>query len=192
MRLTDSRNTDHYSSTAIALHWAVALLIVASFTIGLYMVGIEVSPRKLRLYSWHKWVGVTIALLMLVRIGWRLTHPAPALPTTMVRWERMLASGTHLLLYALLLAVPITGWLMSSASGFPVVYFGVVPLPDLVGKDKALAETLKLVHFILNKTLLVLVVLHVAAALKHHFRDRDTILARMLPFLKRAATTKEA
>ena len=184
-------DTDRYSRTAIALHWIVALLIVLSFSIGLYMVGLEVSPRMLRLYSWHKWVGVTIALLMFVRIGWRLTHPAPALPATMARWERTLATGTHLLLYVLLVALPLTGWLMSSASGFPVVYFGVVPLPDLVHKDKALAEVLRITHYVLNKTLLALVTLHVAAALKHHFRDRDTVLARMLPLRKRAVNIKE-
>jgi cytochrome b561 len=102
------------------------------------------------------------------------------------------ATGTHVLLYMLLLAIPVTGWLMSSASGFPVVYFGVLPLPDLVAKDKSLADALKLVHYALNKTLLVLVVLHVAAALKHHVLDRDDVLVRMLPFLKPRSPGKEA
>lgn len=175
---------ERYTATAIALHWVVAALIAGAFAIGLIAVELAVSPQKLKLYSWHKWIGVSIALLALVRITWRLWHPAPALPSGMRRWEQHVATGTHVLLYMLLLAVPVTGWLMSSASGFPVVYFGVLPLPDLVAKDKALADTLKLVHYALNKTLLVLVVLHVAAALKHHVLDHDDVLTRMLPFLK--------
>lgn len=184
--------TDRYTSTAIALHWMVAALIVGSFVIGLVAVELAVSPQKLRLYSWHKWIGVSIAVLALARLGWRLWHPAPALPPGMRRWERRAAAGSHALLYTLLLAVPVTGWLMSSAAGFPVVYFGVLPLPDLVAKDKALADTLKLVHYALNKTLLVLVLLHVTAALKHHFVDRDEVLVRMLPFLKPRRSGKEA
>jgi cytochrome b561 len=173
-----------YTATAIALHWAMAVLIVAAFAIGLYAVALAVSPLKLKLFSWHKWVGVTIFLLLVARLAWRLRHPAPALPASMPGWERAAANVSHALLYVLMLAVPLTGWLTSSAAGFPVVYFGVLPLPDLVGKDKALYEALKLVHYTLNKTLLVLVLVHVAAALKHHFLDRDTILTRMLPRLR--------
>ncbi len=180
-----------YTAIAIALHWVVALLIVAAFTIGLYAVALEVSPLKLKLYSWHKWVGVTIALLAVARLAWRWRHPAPALPAGMARWEQFVASGTHVILYMLLFALPLTGWLMSSASGFPVVYFGVLPLPDLVAKNKELADLLKTVHYGLNKTLLVLVVLHAAAALKHHVLDRDDVLTRMLPFLKPRAPGKE-
>ena len=173
-----------YTGTAIALHWAVAVLIAGAFVIGLIAVALPVSPQKLKLFSWHKWIGVSIALLALVRLAWRLWHAAPALPAGMRRWEQHVAAGTHALLYMLLLAVPVTGWLMSSAAGFPVVFLGVLPLPDLVAKDKALADTLKLVHDLLNKTLLVLVVLHVAAAVKHHVVDRDDVLTRMLPVLK--------
>jgi cytochrome b561 len=180
-----------YTATAIALHWAVAVLIVAAFAIGMYAVALEVSPQKLKLYSWHKWIGVTIALLAVVRITWRWLHPAPPLPAAMARWEQLVASGTHVLLYALLFALPVTGWLMSSAAGFPVVYFGVLPLPDLVGKNKELADLLKTVHYWLNKTLLVLVALHAAAALKHHVLDRDDVLVRMLPFLKPRSPGKE-
>lgn len=180
-----------YTGTAIALHWAVAALIASALFIGLTMVELAVSPQKLKLYSWHKWIGVSIALLALVRLAWRFWHPAPALPASMRRWEQQLATGTHVLLYTLLLVVPVSGWLMSSASGFPVVYLGVLPLPDLVAKDKALADTLKLLHFAFNKTLLVLIVLHVAAALKHHILDRDDVLVRMLPFLKPRVSGKE-
>jgi cytochrome b561 len=172
--------TTHYTRTAIALHWIVAVLIALAFGIGLYAVGIEVSPQKLKLYSWHKWLGVTVFLLAAARLAWRAWHAAPAPLATLRPWERRLAGATHALLYVLLLAVPVTGWLMSSAAGFPVVYLGAVQLPDLVGKNKELGETLKTVHFVLNKTMLALVGLHIAAALKHHYVDRDNTLRRML------------
>jgi cytochrome b561 len=166
------------------LHWLVALMILCSATLGLYMVDLQLSPAKLKLYSWHKWLGVTIFLVAVVRLGWRLTHPAPALPATVPAWQQRSAALTHALLYVLLFAIPLSGWLMSSALGVQVVYFGVLPLPDLVEKDKVLGEQLKLAHFSLNVTLLVLVVLHVAAALKHHFLDRDEVLHRMLPAVR--------
>jgi cytochrome b561 len=102
----------------------------------------------------------------------------------MPRWQRVAAAANHVLLYALLLMIPVSGWLMSSASGVPVVYLGLIPLPDLVGKDKALADQLKLAHEALNWTLIALIVLHVAAALKHHFVERDEVLPSMLPLIK--------
>lgn len=174
-----------YTRTAIALHWLVALFILGSFVVGTYMVALDLSPWKLKVYSWHKWDGVTIFLLVVVRLVWRLFHPAPPLPATMRPWEHNVAGVAHALLYLLMLAVPISGWLMSSAAGIPVVYFGVLQLPDLVAKNKELFELLKTVHYVLNKTLLALIVLHVAAAVKHHVVDRDDVLVRMLPFLAR-------
>jgi cytochrome b561 len=173
-----------YSAAAIGLHWLVALMILCSATLGLYMVDLQLSPTKLKLYSWHKWLGVTIFLVAAVRLVWRLTHPAPDLPATVPSWQRRAAALTHALLYLLLFVIPLSGWLMSSALGVQVVYFGVLPLPDLVEKDKALGEQLKLAHLALNVTLLTLVVLHVAAALKHHFLDRDEVLHRMLPAVR--------
>jgi cytochrome b561 len=170
-----------YGATAIALHWLVALLLLCGAAMGLYMVGLELSPAKLKLYSWHKWVGVSIFLVALVRVLWRLTHPAPPPPASLPAWQQRAAWQTHALLYLLLFAIPLSGWLMSSALGVQVVYFGVLPLPDLVQKDKVLGEQLKLLHLSLNVTLLLLVALHVAAALKHHLLDRDDVLRRMLP-----------
>lgn len=171
-----------YTRTAIALHWLVAVLILCSFALGLYMVELKLSPTKLKLYSWHKWLGVTIWLLIVVRLAWRLTHKPPPMPA-MPAWQRIAASITHVALYLLVLTIPISGWLFSSASGFPVVYLGVLQLPDLVAKDKALAEVLKEVHGTLNWLMLTLVIVHVGAALKHHLIDRDSVLHRMLPLL---------
>jgi cytochrome b561 len=174
---------ERYTGVAVALHWLIALLILGSFVVGTYMVNLGLSPWKLKVYSWHKWTGVTIFLLVALRLAWRVTHSPPALPAAIPAWQRHAAAIAHVLLYSLMLAVPLSGWVISSAGGFPVVYFGVFQLPDLVVKDKGLFELMKLVHFGLNKALLLLVLLHVAAALKHHYVDRDAVLARMVPFL---------
>lgn len=177
-----ARAASGYTRTAIVLHWLVAALIVAAFGLGLYMVDLKLSPAKLKLYSWHKWLGVTIWLLVVARLLWRATHKPPALPA-MAGWQRAAAHVTHVALYVLLLAIPVSGWMFSSASGFPVVYLGVLQLPDLVAKDKALAGVLKEVHETLNWTLFAIVILHVVAAVKHHIVDRDAVLHRMLPLL---------
>ena len=174
----------HYTNTAIALHWLVFVLIACGFTLAVYMVGLPLSPQKLKYFSWHKWIGVTVFLLAVVRLAWRLTHTAPALPATMPPWQRRAAAANLVALYALILVIPPTGWLYSSATGVPTVYLGLVQLPDLLAKDKELAEQLKLVHVTLNFTMLALVIVHAAAALKHHFVDRDDVLRRMLPFVK--------
>ncbi len=173
-----------YTRTAIGFHWLIALLIFSTFPLGLYMHGLPFSPRQLQLISYHKWLGVTIFMLAFLRVLWRLGHPAPPLPDTLPAWQRLAALATHHLLYLLLIVIPLSGWLMSSAKGVPVVYLGLVPLPDLVDRDKALGELLARVHQVLNLALAVLVVTHVLAALKHHFLDRDDVLVRMIPILK--------
>lgn len=174
-----------YSRTAIALHWLIALLIFCAFPLGITMADLPFSPGRLKLYSYHKWLGVTVFLLALARLLWRLKHPAPPPPAGMPAWQRIASVATHHLLYALILAVPISGWLMSSAKGFQTVYLGLVPLPDLLSKDKALGESLLLAHQVLNFALGALVITHLTAALKHHFIDRDEVLGRMIPFLDR-------
>jgi len=174
-----------YTPPAIALHWLIALIVFVSFPVGLYMVDLALSPTKLKIYSYHKWAGVTVFGLALLRVLWRATHAAPALPASMPRWQQAAAHGTHLLLYLLLLAIPLSGWLMSSALGFQTVYFGVLPIPDLLAKNKELGERLELLHMLLNYTMATLVAAHIAAALKHHLVDRDDTLIRMLPILRR-------
>ncbi|MBZ0096114.1 MAG: cytochrome b [Sulfuricella sp.] len=171
-----------YTGTAISLHWLVAFLILAAFPLGLTMSALALSPLKLKLISYHKWLGVTVLLLAAARLAWRATHTPPPLPAAMPAWERYAAHGLHHLLYVLLFAIPLSGWLMSSAKGFQTVYLGVLPLPDLISKDKALGDVLKEVHGMLNYGMLGLVAAHAGAALKHQFIDRDGILARMLPF----------
>lgn len=170
-----------YSSAAIALHWIVAVLILFNLAFGLYTVGLPLSPQKLKLFSWHKWVGVTIFALVSVRLLWRLFHQPPALPATMKPWEVIAAHASHVLLYVLFFAAPLTGWLFSSAAGFQTVYLGIVPIPDLLSKNKEVAEVLKVAHHWINYALAAVIVVHAAAALKHHYIDRDDVLVRMLP-----------
>jgi cytochrome b561 len=174
-----------YGAVAIVLHWLMVVLIIASWALGLYMVDLQFSPQKLKYISWHKWLGVTIFMLALCRIAWRITHPAPPPPDAMPSWQRTAMSVSHFLLYFLTLAIPLSGWLFSSASGVPTVYLGWAQLPDLVAKDKLVAELLRQAHMLLNGTLFVVVCIHIAAALKHHFVDRDDVLVRMLPFLRK-------
>jgi cytochrome b561 len=183
-QLSSETEAQHYTRSAILLHWLTVALIAVSVCIGLYMVELKLSPLKLRLYSWHKWVGVTIFLIVAARLMWRTWHPAPGPPVNSPRWQRAAAAINHWALYVLLICIPISGWLMSSAFGVTVKYFGVIPLPDLVEKNKELAESLKLLHEVLVYTMLALVAMHVAAAVKHHVVDRDDVLHRMLPLVK--------
>ncbi len=178
---------NRYGAIAIAFHWLLALAIVGSFIVGFYMSDLAFSPLRLKLFNWHKWAGVTILALSALRLLWRLSHRPPALPqqalNTMPAWQRHAHHATHLLLYLLFFAVPLAGWAYSSAAGFPIVWFGVLPLPDWVPVNKALADAvLKPLHQTFAFALAALVVLHVAATLKHQLVDRDGLLWRMWPW----------
>ncbi|HVO90363.1 MAG TPA: cytochrome b/b6 domain-containing protein [Casimicrobiaceae bacterium] len=174
--------SERYGSTAIVLHWLTAALIVANAILGLSMVPLPLSPRKLQWYLWHKGIGVTVFLLTALRLAWRSTHEPPP-PAPMPAWQQRAALWAHRAMYVLLFLTPLSGWLYSSATGVQVVYLGMVPLPDLVPKDKALASVLRLVHVGLNLAMFTIVCVHVVAAVRHHVVDRDGVLARMLPGL---------
>lgn len=169
-----------YTRIAIALHWLMAGMLVGSFSVGLYMADLPFSPQRLKLYNWHKWAGICILTLALLRLLWRLTHRPPPEPP-MPAWQDRVARLTHGAFYLLFFAVPLVGWAYSSAAGFPIVVFGVLPLPDFVPKDKALSESIEPWHGYLAYTMATLVVLHVAGAVKHQFIDRDGLLGRMWP-----------
>lgn len=172
-----------YRPLARALHWLLALLIVGNFALGVYMHELPFSPARLQYYSWHKWAGVVVLMLSAIRLLNRLLSPPPALPVAieaaMPRWQRFAHHATHLALYLLFFAVPLTGWAFSSAAGFPIVLFGVLPLPDFVPVSESLAEVLKELHEISALSMAALVLLHVAGALKHQFIDRDGLMNRM-------------
>jgi cytochrome b561 len=175
--------TQRYTRTAIALHWILALALASLFGVGLYMADLPLSPLRIRLFNWHKWAGICVLALSVLRLLWRLSHRPPELPVSieeaMPRWQLQIYHAMHWAFYALFFLVPLIGWAYSSAAGFQVVLFGLFPLPDWMPHDKELAALIKPWHEISAWTLATMVVLHVAAALKHHFLDRDGLLARM-------------
>lgn len=171
-----------YTKTAVALHWLIALLIIAAFTLGTIMVDIEgFSKIKLKYFSWHKWMGVTVLALACIRLLWRLTHKAPEYATPLPSWQVKVSSAVHGLLYFLIFAVPISGYFYSLAAGVPVVYLAMIPLPVLIDPNPELKPILQQVHYALNMGLLVCVIAHVAGAFKHLLIDRDGVFQRMLP-----------
>lgn len=167
-----------YSPPAVLLHWLMAVGLIGAVAVGWYVSGLPMGLQRLKLINWHKWFGITLLLLAVLRLAWRGTHRAPPdLP--MPRWQSRTAHGVHHLLYLLMFAVPLLGWSYSNAAGFPVVWFGVLPLPDFVGKNKELADVLKGLHKVAAWSLVALILAHVGAALKHQFMDRDRLLDRM-------------
>ena len=172
--------TARYDNVAIAFHWLLALMLVGSFCVGLYMSGLPFSIQRVKLFNWHKWAGMTILALTLLRLLWRLGHPPPP-EAPGPHWQQLAAKTTHRAMYLLCLVIPVVGWAYSSAAGFQIVVFGVLPMPNLLSADKALAESIKPWHAWLAYALATLVLLHVAAGLKHHFVDRDGLLHRMRP-----------
>lgn len=173
----------NYHPFSVLLHWVLGVALVLNFGLGVYMADLPFSPQRLQYYSWHKWAGVCLLALSGLRLLWRLTHRPPPLPhriaSAMPGWQRLAHSSTHIGLYLLFFAVPLLGWAYSSAAGFPVVLFGVWPLPGLAPADPALAELLKPWHRLTAFAMAALVLLHVAGALKHALIDRDGLLSRM-------------
>ena len=171
-----------YTQTARGLHWLAALLVAMLFGVGLYMTRLEFSDWKVRVYAWHEWTGLVVFVLTGVRLAWRRFHPAPPLPPS--AWiEQAAASATHAILYALMFVLPILGFLGTNAFGFKVVWFGLVELPDPIGKNEALGRVLLATHAWLAYAMMALAAIHIGAALYHHFGRRDGILRRMLPGL---------
>lgn len=170
-----------WGAPAKFLHWLVAGLIFIQFALGWLALGWRLSPTKLDLFVWHKSTGMLILLLVLVRLGWRLVNPTPALPLDTPAWERGAARLSHGLLYVLMIAMPLVGWVVQSAAGIPFRIFWRIPLPALVSPDKHTEDLAAFVHFSLGMVFAALLVLHVGAALRHHFVKRNTVLVRMLP-----------
>lgn len=179
------RENHRYSLSMVTLHWLMALGILTAFGAGLYMVDIPgITPFKLKLYNWHKWLGVTLLGLVLLRVLVRLGSRTPRYPAHWGRQAVLAARLGHYGLYGLMVAVPSFGYLFSLAAGYPVVWFGVVELPVLIDRDPELKALFKTLHELSAKGLVLLVAGHVIMALKHHLLDRDGILGRMIPGLK--------
>ena len=181
MRLKATNSDTAWGSPAKLFHWLVAALIFTQFALGWLAVAWRLSPAKLNLFVWHKSIGMLLLVLVVLRLLWRLRNPAPALPANTSAWERRAAHASHALLYVLMLAMPLTGWIHNSAAGIPFRIFWSLPLPALVAPDKQLAGLAASAHFWLFVAFSALLVLHIAAALWHHFVKRDNLLSRMLP-----------
>lgn len=177
MRSTLNR-TDRYTRVAIAFHWTIAALVVLNLSLGL---GRGLLPRGWPVMPVHKAVGITVLVLTLGRIAWRLAHPAPPLPGSVQPWERAAATLSHIALYSLMLALPLSGWAMvSGGKRRPLEWFGLFDIPYLPVSD-AVAAAGNTAHGVFGWAMIALVALHVAAALRHHFLLRDNVLARMTP-----------
>ncbi|MCQ8185379.1 cytochrome b [Parvularcula maris] len=195
-----STETQRYSSVAKALHWLIAVMIIVQIPTGFIMHNLAFSETKYTMYQLHKSFGLIVLTLSLLRLGWRLTHKAPALPDHMKPWERVLARITHVGFYALIIGIPLTGWLMVSASplGIDTKIFYVIPVPHWPVPVGEAAESFWIeTHEVLAKITIGLLVLHVGGALKHHFVDKDSVLLRMVPSalhskLRRDSSPKEA
>jgi cytochrome b561 len=187
------RRLSGYSAGAITLHWLIAALMLTNIGLAWYFNTLK-GPAVVAPLALHKSIGITVLLLTLVRIGWRLTHPAPPLPEAMQPWERVAARATHFLFYLLMLGMPLSGWAMVSASPLikihPTVLYGLIPWPAApfpgLGPDQLhdAGKLFRATHNTLALVAYATIVLHVAAALKHHFFDRDDVLSRMIPLLR--------
>ncbi|WP_374352161.1 cytochrome b [Chitinimonas sp.] len=175
------QNQHRYSLPARALHWLVALGIIAAFALALSFDDMPLGPGKIKLINYHKWIGITVLALAALRLLWRLFKRPPAMPAQMAPWEKLVAHITHGLLYLLMFGVPLGGWLYSSAKGYPVVWLGLVQLPNLIDKTSVdAAHQLKELHELGGWSVILLAGLHAVAALKHHFINKDDVLKRML------------
>jgi cytochrome b561 len=170
-----------YTPTARTLHWLIALLIGVQFVLARVAAHLPLGVRKLSLLAEHKSVGMTVLILALIRVAWRVKHPPPPLPPEMRRAARFLAGASHWSLYVILFAMPLSGWLMSSAKNYSVSWFGVFSWPNLIAPNEAAFDSLRALHHLLSKVLIAIASLHILAAFKHHFWNKDEVLVRMLP-----------
>lgn len=173
-----------YGAVAQTFHWLIAALVVTQFVLANMAEDLPLGIHKLAMLARHKSFGMTVLMLAVLRLLWRLNHPPPELPTGMKPLERMLARATHIVFYVLLFAMPLSGWLMSSAKNYSVSWFSLFTWPNLIGKNEAAFDLLRSTHQILSGVLLAIAILHILAALKHHFWDRDDVLLRILPFAR--------
>lgn len=181
--MAEPRN--RYSIVSLIMHWTIAAAVLAQVLLVTAHEATE-GPISREFISLHKSVGLTILVLTLARIGWRLANPAIALPGDMSRWERGLARAVHVLFYAALIVIPLTGWMASSAAGREILWFGLFDWPLLpISGGRDAARGFMTVHGLVVKGLYVLISLHVLGALKHQFVDRDNVLHRMIPLIPR-------
>jgi cytochrome b561 len=182
--MPNQNSPTRYSAVAQGFHWLIAALIVTQFTLGWVADDLPLGLHKLAVLARHKSFGMTVLMLAVLRLLWRIGHRPPELPAGMSKLERLLARGTHIFFYVLLFVMPLTGWMMSSAKNYSVSWFGRFTWPDLIGKNEQAFDLLRMTHRSLSWLLFAVATLHILAALKHHFWNKDDVLTRMLPFTK--------
>lgn len=176
------RNTRFsYGLVSQVFHWLIVALILVQYTWAWRIDRADGFQVRLELVTQHKTIGMFVLMLALVRLLWRLFNRPPDFPETMARWERLAARLGHWLLYGLILAVPLTGWLYSSAAGLGDYWSGPLNFPSLVDSSERLEDRFSLIHQVLAISLGVMAIIHALAALRHHFFKRDDVLRRMLP-----------
>jgi cytochrome b561 len=181
-RLENSKN--RYGTVAIALHWLMAVLLAALLALGVYMArlpDVGYDSFKIGLILYHKQLGMLALTLAALRLAWRVRNALPELAHDLPEWQKVIARFVHLSFYGLMVALPVSGWLMSSAAGFPLSFLGLLPVPDLVRQDDDLFRTLVAIHRGLGYLLILLILLHAGAALRHHLFLKDDTLRKMLP-----------
>ena len=173
------RNTRyHFGLISILLHWIMAILLIGLLVLGIYMVNLPISLQKLKMYGWHKEYGLLALALVIVRILWRWINITPELSLPLL--EKFAARSVHYTFYVLMVALPVTGWIITSAAGLPASFFGLFVLPTLVAPNEETRILFQEIHRWVGYGLIAIIVLHVSAALKHHFINKDDILRRML------------
>lgn len=174
------KNTaERFGVVSIFLHWLMAILIIGLLISGFYMTNISLSALKLKLFRWHKEFGMLVLMLVILRLTWRLANITPAL-LSLPAWERFAARSVHWLFFGFMFVLPISGWLLSSTAGIPVSFFGLFVFPDFMAPNETMRLLLEEIHEFLAYFLIAVLCLHIAAALKHHFINKDDILRRML------------
>lgn len=180
MEVKNSKNK--YGLVSIFFHWVIALLIIFELILGIYMVDLPLGLQKVMLYGWHKEFGTLVLMLVSLRVAWRISNVVPLLPSHMLSWQKLGARIVHFLLYVFMVAMPMTGWLLSSAAGFPISFFGFFILPEILSPNDDLRFLFAEAHKWLGYGFIALIGLHIAAAFHHYFVYRDNILKRMLPW----------
>lgn len=181
--MTLRNNAYAWGSLSIGLHWLTLIMILSLAAVGMNMDDLPNGPQKIQVYALHKSVGLTVLALTLIRLSWRFCSVTPEPIAGTPKWQEWTAKLVHGVLYALLLAMPISGWLYNSAAGFPLKYFGLFSLPKLSAYNPELKALAGEAHGTFFYTLALLMLLHAGAALKHHYLDKDNTLTRMLPWL---------
>lgn len=179
--LTMLNTTNRYGAIAIFLHWLMALLIIGLLILGIVMVRLPISLEKLQFFGWHKEYGLLALALVFIRLIWRMGNRIPLLPLHVPSWQKLASTVVHYTFYVLMFAMPITGWLITSAAGLPVSFFGLFVLPDLIAPSDKLQSLFSVVHQWLGYGLIAIIFIHIGAAFLHHFIYKDDILKRILP-----------